>query len=111
MEFDGNYGQSDPEDGFSSSDPFVPPPLSISLRHSGASRNPEDTFPLGPGFRRGDERGPGRRVGVPLRKPVSILWIPTFMGMTTGWALQVCNSRFNSGNKFSTISDVVFLLA
>ena len=79
------------------------------LRHSGESRNPEDTFPLGPGFRRGDERGPGRREG--RRKPVPALWIPAFMGMTTGWDLQVCNSRFNSGNKISTISDVVFLLA
>ena len=53
----GNYIQGDPEDGFSSSYPFVPPPPSGPLRHSGASRNPEDTFPLGPGFRRGDEGG------------------------------------------------------
>ena len=65
MEFDGNYTQSDPEDGCSSSYPFIPPPPSGPLRHSGpgrhsgASRNPEDTFPLDPGFRRGDEGGPG----------------------------------------------------
>ena len=30
------------------------------FRHSGESRNPEDTFPLDPGFRQGDE---GRRRG------------------------------------------------
>ena len=57
MEFNGNYVQSDPEDGFSSSSPFVPPVPSGPLRHSGESRNPEDTFPLDPGFRRGNEWG------------------------------------------------------
>ena len=41
----GNYIQGDPEDGFSPSYPFVPPPPSGPLRHSGASRNPEDPFP------------------------------------------------------------------
>ena len=51
--------------------------MSGPLRHSGESRNPEDPFPLDPGFRRGDE-------GVLRRKPVSILWIPAFVGMTKG---------------------------
>ena len=57
----GNNIQDDPENGFSSSSPFIPPPPSGSLRHSdplrrsGESRNPEDTFPLDPGFRQGDE--------------------------------------------------------
>ena len=37
--------------------PSVPLRHSTPLRHSGESRNPEDTFPLGPGFRRGDEGG------------------------------------------------------
>ena len=31
---------------------------------------------------------------MPLRKPVSILWIPAFMGMTTGGDLRVCNSHY-----------------
>ena len=66
----GNYIQGDPEDGFSSSYPFVPPPPSGPLRHSGSfrhsgeSRNPEDTFPLGPDFRRGDEGGASAEAGI-----------------------------------------------
>ena len=57
----GNNIQDDPENGFSSSHPFIllPPSGSLRhsdpLRHSGESRNPEDTFPLDPGFRRGGE--------------------------------------------------------
>ena len=59
-ESEGNDIRDDPENGFSSSHPSVPPPPSGPPRHSGESRNPEDTFPLGPGFRRGDEwRGRG----------------------------------------------------
>ena len=87
-----------PRRRFSSSDPFVPPPSFGPLRHSGPprhsgeSRNPEDTFPLGPGFRRGDEGAQGRRVGAPRQKRVAIPWIPAFMGMTTGRDLRVCNS-------------------
>ena len=43
--------------------PFVIP---APFRHSGESRNPEDTFPLDPGFRRGDEGG--RRGDVRARR-------------------------------------------
>ena len=51
----GNHIQDDPENGFSSSYLSVTPPPSGPFRHSGESRNPEDTFPLGPGLRRNDE--------------------------------------------------------
>ena len=35
---------------------------------------------------------------MPLRKSVSILWIPAFMGMTTGWDIRVCNSSISRGS-------------
>ena len=35
---------------------------------------------------------PPFKPGAGLRKQVSILWIPPFAGMTTGWDIQVCNS-------------------
>ena len=60
----GNYIQGDSEESSSSSYPFVPPPPSGPLRHSGASRNPEDTFPLDLDFRRGDERGRPAEAGL-----------------------------------------------
>ena len=67
--------------------PLFALPPSAPLRRSGESRNPEDTFSLSPGFRRGDEGDAGVTRGALLRKQVSILWIPAFAGMTTGWDL------------------------
>ena len=50
--------------------PSVPLPPSGPLRHSGESRNPEDTFPLDPGFRRGDEGGLRERAAAELLRGV-----------------------------------------
>ena len=47
---EGGLYRDGPDDGFSSSYPFVSRPRPAPFRHSGASRNPGDPFPLGPGF-------------------------------------------------------------
>ena len=61
--------------------------LVIPLRPPASARPPSS-------FRRKPESR-GHLSPRPRRKPVSILWIPAFAGMTTGWDLQVCNSQNN----------------
>ena len=58
-------------------------------------RKPESRGHLSPRPR----LSPGRRAGAPLRKPISVLWIPAFMGMTTGWDLQGGNSPQKTPNR------------
>ena len=59
--------------------------LVIPLRHSGESRNPEDTFPLDPGFRRGDEEDIPAKAGI---HPLDF----RFRGNDDWGDLQVCRS-------------------
>ena len=72
-------------------------PKTVFPRHPPSSfrRKPESRGHLSPRPR----LSPGRRAGAPLRKPISVLWIPAFMGMTTGWDLQGGNSPQKTPNR------------